>query len=64
MASGGDADDMKIVKRGDGAGRNVVLHQAQGKPVVAQQVSQQIDSHSAVAHHCYRAAAASETGEK
>jgi hypothetical protein len=34
MAGGGDADDMKIVKGGDGAGRNAVSHQACGKPVV------------------------------
>jgi hypothetical protein len=34
MAGGGDADDMKIFKGGDGAGRNAVSHQASGKPVV------------------------------
>jgi hypothetical protein len=34
MAGGGDADDMKIVKGGDGAGRNAVSHQAGGKLVV------------------------------
>lgn len=35
MASRRDADDMKIVKGGDGAGRNVILHQARRKSVVA-----------------------------
>jgi len=34
MAGGGHADDMKIVKGGDGAGRNAVSHQASGNPVV------------------------------
>ena len=34
MAGGGDPGDMKIVKGGDGAGRNAVSHQAGGKPVV------------------------------
>jgi Domain of unknown function (DUF1707) len=34
MAGGGDAGDMKIVKGGDGAGRNAVSHQAGGKPAV------------------------------
>jgi len=34
MAGGGDTDDMKIVKGGDGAGRDAVSHQACGKPVV------------------------------
>ena len=34
MVGGGDADDMKIVKGGNGAGENTVSHQAGGKPVV------------------------------
>jgi hypothetical protein len=34
MAGGGDADDMQIVKGGDGAGRNAASHQAGGKPVI------------------------------
>jgi hypothetical protein len=34
MVGGGDADDTKIVKGGDGAGRNAVSHQVSGKPIV------------------------------
>jgi hypothetical protein len=58
MLGGGDAGDMKIVQRGDGAGRDAIVYQARGKPVVAKQVPQQVDGYSAVAHHDYRAAAA------
>lgn len=57
MAGGGNAGDMKIVKGGDGAGRDAVGYQASGKPFVTQQVPQQIDGHPAVAHHGYPAAA-------
>jgi len=34
MAGRRDAGDTKIVKSGDGAGRDAVSHQAGGKPVV------------------------------
>jgi len=62
MSGGGDTDDMKIVKNGDGAWRNAVVRQARGKLIIVEQVSQHIDSHSAVAHDGYRAAAACEIG--
>lgn len=57
MAGGGNAGDMKIVKGGDGAGRDAVAHQMRRESVVAQQVPQQVDGHPAVAHHGYPAAA-------
>ena len=59
MLGGGDAGDMKIVQSSDGAGRDAVVYQVRGKPVVAQQVPQQVYGYSAVAHHGYRPAAAS-----
>ena len=35
MSGDGDTEDMKIIKDGNGAWRNVVVYQARGKPIIA-----------------------------
>jgi hypothetical protein len=64
MSSVRDTDDMEIVKGGDCAWWNAFIHQGRGEPVVAEQGSQQVGRHPAVAHYDDRAACARQAGEK
>jgi hypothetical protein len=64
MSSVRDIDDAEIVKRSDRARWDAFIHQARWEPIVAEQGSQQIGSHSAVAHDDGQAADAGQAGEK
>jgi hypothetical protein len=64
MSSVSNTDDLEIVKRSDGACWNAFVQHTRGGPIVAEQGSQQIGRHPAVAHYGYRAAGPSQAEQK
>ena len=59
-----DRDHIKIIEDGNGARRNALLDQMRGKPIIAEQGSQQIGGYPGVAYSGYLAAFARQRSEK